>query len=151
MKTVQFSELPLPVSGATAGLPSSVNHQQDLPPDSFIGYNPEMSLSKQTRPTLRASEKLENGIGSQAEIMNEARYRVRTAGQASSGTRRKNHVRWHFGRVGRISTQHLRQTILGIVVAARLTTWFPATSCMVECTESLCQFRRPCKLRDTNQ
>jgi len=31
----------------------------------------------------------ENGIGSYAEIVNEARFRVRTAGQASSGTRRR--------------------------------------------------------------
>ncbi len=40
MKSTQASDLLLPILGATAGLSSSAKHQQDLQPDSVIGYKP---------------------------------------------------------------------------------------------------------------
>jgi len=53
MKSTRVCELPLPVTGATAGLPSSANHQQGLPPDSAIGYNPSMPLPKPHRKLVK--------------------------------------------------------------------------------------------------
>jgi len=52
-KPKQANELPLPVTGATAGLSSSANHQQDLPPDSVISYNPRMQLPKPYRKLVK--------------------------------------------------------------------------------------------------
>jgi len=49
MKPKRVSELSLPVTGATAGLSSSANHQRNLPPDLAIGYNPCMPLTKPHR------------------------------------------------------------------------------------------------------
>ena len=45
-------------AGATAGSPSSANHQQGVPPDSAIGYNPCM-------PFLKPHRKLVKDIGRQ--------------------------------------------------------------------------------------
>ncbi len=82
--------------GATAGLPSSANHQKNLPPDSLLSYNPYGPLPEPPRKRVKHFDDREKnyksyretGIGILPKTVMEARHRVPTAGQASSGTPR---------------------------------------------------------------